>query len=150
MRYILLIVFFFLVSCQDTRLENPKPSDVEGLWETLSVMQFMPYGLLKMNTKGEGVLIGVNEEAVGEIVRFHSFKTHERKFELTMHLVNEGELDEPIQITGSIDRGQLCFNVPEDEKFQEHMSYYWVCFTRSEKVNDFRKQAKEFLKDSEK
>lgn len=149
MKYLLYLCTIFLIACQDTRIKSPTANDIQGRWETLSVMQFLPYGLLEINGKGEGVLIAVNEETSAELVKFHSFKSLDREFQVVLHFLEDGELDEGTLITGSLDRGQLCFNIPEEEKAESDIEQYWVCFTKSEKVDGFRKRALEHLKEIE-
>ena len=150
MKYILFTFILFLAACQDTRVKSPKILDIKGTWETLSVMQILPYGLLEVNEKGEGSLIAVSEEITAEVIRFHSFESRDREFRVVLHFLEDGELDEGAVITGSIDRGQLCFDISEEESEEENNERNWVCFTKHEKVDGFRERAFEYLRNMNK
>lgn len=150
MRIILLLLLALISSCKyvDTRMKNPKPNDLEGRWESLSILQYLPYALLEVNSEGEGTLIVVDEEITEKFLTFEFSKSLDREFIVNVTFIYmNGDESEPESIMGSINRGQLCFYVPEEEKQESaNTSDYLACFTKFEKVQSFRKRALEYLR----
>ena len=136
-----------LTSCQyvDTRLKNPQISDLQGKWESLSIMQYIPYALIDINEQGEGVVIFATEDNVSALVTFDSFKSYEREFEVNVKFL-DGEDEAPEKMRGSIDNGQLCFYIDDkDEASLEKKLRYKMCFTKYEQVKNLRQKGLKYL-----
>lgn len=148
--FLLFLPAFLLSACvtTDHRIANPKASDIAGLWESTSVLQYTPYTLLRINPNGDGVWIAVNEEQALEVLTFTFVKTWVREFEvrITSSIREEAQ---PIHIRGSLAQGQLCFDVTEIPDKENHKveipSLYQLCFTQYKAIDEYRAKALKLL-----
>ncbi|MCD9461395.1 hypothetical protein [Marinibactrum halimedae] len=144
MRY-LLPLLLLLVGCREDPsviLHEPKPQDVEGVWESLSLYQYFPFGVVKIEKNGKGKVVLVSEEKATFIAYLSEFKTQEKSFLITLTGTEEG--DEPELWEGSVRRGQLCFRMLEEEVSSSKMSegeFMFACFTKSSEIKDYRQAA---------
>ncbi len=148
MKIIFLLTVILLSSCitNDERIGNPQPSDIAGKWESLSVLQLVPYVLLDVNSAGEGIMIATGGDAAMEVLKFEFVQSLRTQFEvhITSSIRDEAE---PVNVMGSIARGQLCFEIPEDDRLELELSnIYKPCFTKFEEVEGLRAQALELLR----
>ena len=147
-KYFFIIALVFLAACQEDRsvvTYSPKPSDVEGVWESLSLYQFFPYAALKMNGDGSGKVVLVTIENTTIEATLSNFETKTESFFITLTGTEEG--DEPELWEASLKRGQLCFRMSDwepGEKLEED-EVPFACFTRAKDVNQYRKVAFEEL-----
>ena len=146
MKYFLPFIALFLISCpydESQLVKNPKITDLEGNWESLSILQYFPYALLNFNSDGEGILIVSNEDNSSIMLTLDSFQSLPKSFIMTATINDTDEPEEPEQIEGKIERGQLCFYLPKFEDEEENIPPF--CFTRADKINGFRLRALEVL-----
>ena len=148
MKKYLFIVIVFLGACQEDPsvvTHFPKPSDVEGTWESLSQYQYFPYAALKMNRDGTGKVVLVTTEHTSIEATLSDFKTEKETFLVTLTGSEEG--DEPELWEGSLKRGQLCFQMMDRDPSEkrEEDEFPFVCFTKATEVEGYRKVANEVL-----
>lgn len=127
----------FLAGCPfdpKARIYNPAPKDVKGQWETLSINQLAPYALLEFDSKGDGKLVFVTDKDVSDVLYTSEFKSSKDGFTIKAHFPE----DDAEIIEGSIVYGQLCFKL---EDSSELGSAEYICFTRAEKIPEYRKKA---------
>lgn len=146
-KYIFFIGLIFLSGCQEDRSVvtfSPKPSDVEGVWESLSLYQFFPYAALKMSPDGSSKVVFVTTRNTTIEATLSNFETKEESFFITLTGTEEG--DEPELWEASLKRGQLCFFMSDSapgEMLDDEVPF--ACFTRATDVNQYRKVAFEEL-----
>lgn len=138
MKYLALIPLLFLLGCEDS-VKNPKPSDVEGLWESLSLYQAYPYGALKFDEQGHGKIVFVDPDNKAMVATFSNFTSKDNSF--IVELTPEEDPDEIEFWEGkvSVTNSQLCFTMIEpNDSFMEDLM---ACFTKSDKIEGLRKIA---------
>jgi hypothetical protein len=144
MKYILPLLLL-LAGCQEDPsviLHEPKPHDVEGVWESLSLYQYFPFGAVKIGKDGKGKIVLVSEENATFIAHLSEFKAQEKSFLITLTGTEEG--DEPELWEGSVRRDQLCFRMLEEEVNSSKMSkgeFMFACFIKSSEIEKYRHAA---------
>lgn len=142
----LLIISTILVGCPntDTIVKNPSPKDITGDWETLFDNSTVPYLLLRMSAEGTGKLVAAGDEGAGIVFDLHSFKTLKSSFVLTANpsVDEEDKDDEVMKFEGTLDDGLLCFKpINPDEDTGVLDKAFNICFSRLEKLEEYRKSA---------
>jgi len=142
------IVLLFLSSCQEDHnavLHNPKVSDLEGIWEGVSFLPVVDYGLIKFSSTGVAKFVAGMENEVGVVGELDGFESREHDFRIRLTLVDDDgkKYDEDAMfLRGVIKTDQLCFYFEEEQGDQIEVK---ACFIKLEKAADLRSKALKLL-----
>lgn len=135
-----LILSFTLFACQNDAaiLKNPKPKDLVGTWESLSIHQASPYAIIKFDPEGNGKFVFFEPSSEPEEPVSASFKTTSwGKTSFSILTTTDSEfMDEAKRFRGSIIEDQLCFEMQELE-----LPMSIACFTRSSIIEKYKSSA---------
>ena len=145
-KFLLLFVTLGLFGCPhdpDRLLKNPKLEDIVGNWESSGFNDYVPYALVQVLPSGNGAVILANDAAIAKFGSLSDFKFGEYGIEMLLTPAEEAVDEEPGIVNVSLIYGQLCVDDFDGDDLGQDEPLW--CFTKSEKLKIYQKQAIKLL-----